>query len=64
LTKFLNGAKQAGGALLFAIVIPEWYLLLSQMLVAIDFPFSLPIGDLSTKIRGASANKGRNGEAV
>jgi hypothetical protein len=64
MTKFFNGAKQAGGALLFAIVIPGWYLLLSQMLVAIDFPLSLPIGDLSTKIRGASVSAGRKGEDV
>jgi hypothetical protein len=31
-----------------------WYLLFAQLLQALDFPFQLPVGDLSTRIKGAS----------
>lgn len=42
---------------MFAIVIPGWYLLFSQLLMSVDFPLSLPVGDLSEKVRGASTRK-------
>jgi uncharacterized protein len=31
-----------------------WYILLVQMLAALDFPWNLPVGDLSGFIKGAS----------
>jgi uncharacterized protein len=31
-----------------------WYVFFAIMLAAIDFPFGLPVGDLSTVIKGAS----------
>ncbi|KAE8407348.1 GPR1/FUN34/yaaH family-domain-containing protein [Aspergillus pseudonomiae] len=31
-----------------------WYFLLVQMLASVDFPFTLPVGDLSRIVRGAS----------
>jgi uncharacterized protein len=31
-----------------------WYIFLAIMLAALDFPFGLPVGDLSTVIKGAS----------
>jgi uncharacterized protein len=31
-----------------------WYLFLAEMFAIIDFPIQLPIGDLSTIIKGAS----------
>jgi hypothetical protein len=31
-----------------------WYLFLVQMLVSVDFPYTLPVGDLSRRIKGRS----------
>jgi uncharacterized protein len=31
-----------------------WYIFTVQILAAVDFPISLPIGDLSTVVKGAS----------
>nr|DAA06460.1 TPA_inf: GPR1/FUN34/YaaH-class plasma membrane protein [Aspergillus terreus] len=36
-----------GGAVLFATCLGGWYLLFSLLLAAVDFPLSLPVGDLS-----------------
>lgn len=38
---------QAGGAVGFIVAIIGWYLLLALMLTTVDFPFDLPVGDLS-----------------
>jgi len=32
-----------------------WYIFFAIMLAVIDFPFGLPVGDLSTVIKGASS---------
>ena len=34
-----------------------WYLLLVLLLAAVDFPLNLPVGDLSTLIKGASEKR-------
>jgi len=34
-----------------------WYILAAQMLAAVDFPLSLPVGDLSGRLKGASPKK-------
>ncbi|OJJ36201.1 hypothetical protein ASPWEDRAFT_156679 [Aspergillus wentii DTO 134E9] len=44
----------AGGAFNFALCMPVWHIFMVQMLDAVDFPISLPVGDLSTVIPGKS----------
>ncbi|KAB8211072.1 GPR1/FUN34/yaaH family-domain-containing protein [Aspergillus parasiticus] len=46
--------KKTGGACLFVGAMSGWYFLLVQMLASVDFPFTLPVGDLSRIIGGAS----------
>ncbi|CAK7233971.1 hypothetical protein SBRCBS47491_008790 [Sporothrix bragantina] len=46
---------QAGGAILFVTCACGWYILLSIMLAIVDFPIQLPVGDLSTVIKGYSS---------
>lgn len=48
---------QAGGAFAFVTSLGGWWILLAIMLASIDFPLSLPVGDLSTYIKGASERK-------
>jgi len=43
-----------GGAFTFILSLCVWYLLLVQMLEAVDFPFSLPVGDLTSVVPGKS----------
>ncbi|KAI1322439.1 GPR1/FUN34/YaaH-class plasma membrane protein [Xylariaceae sp. FL0255] len=47
----------ASGAFSFVATAAGWWILLSLMLASVDMPFALPLGDLSTKIRGASDYK-------
>ncbi|KAK6222649.1 hypothetical protein LQW54_000830 [Pestalotiopsis sp. IQ-011] len=51
--KLLVGA----GACSFVTTAGGWWLLLAQLLASVDFPFNLPVGDLSTVIKGASDRK-------
>lgn len=37
----------AGASCGFVVMIIGWYLLLALMLTTVDFPFNLPVGDLS-----------------
>jgi uncharacterized protein len=46
-----------GGAFTFALSMCIWYLLAAQMLEAVDFPLSLPVGDLSHLIPGKSIRR-------
>ena len=41
----------------FAVCLLGWYLFLVQLLVAVDFPIALPVGDLSQLIKGGSEKK-------
>ncbi|KAI4119319.1 MAG: hypothetical protein LQ345_000756 [Seirophora villosa] len=50
----------AGGAFAFITSLAGWYLFLAIMLASLDFPLQVPVGDLSTLIRGAS-EKARDG---
>ncbi|KAF2647974.1 hypothetical protein K491DRAFT_556493, partial [Lophiostoma macrostomum CBS 122681] len=43
----------AAGASAFVSAAMGWYLLASQMLQAVDFPMQLPVGDLSTIVKGS-----------
>lgn len=45
--------KAAGGSF-FACVMFGWYLLFAIMMSAVDMPFGVPVGDLSTVITGMS----------
>ncbi|KAJ8109594.1 hypothetical protein OPT61_g7342 [Boeremia exigua] len=61
---FLNAAQgkaavaakcqEAAGAFAFITCLLGWYIFLAIMLASVDFPFSLPIVDLSGMIKGAS----------
>lgn len=53
--------QEAGGVFTFVFCLLGWYLELSLMLLSMDFPFELPVFDLSTKIRGAR-EKGEAGK--
>jgi len=44
----------AAGAFVFVFCIFGWYLFLTMILLAVDFPLGLPTGDLSTRLKGAS----------
>jgi uncharacterized protein len=47
----LQNTLQGAGAFAFVTSILGWYLLLSQLLSALDFPFQVPVGDLSRAIK-------------
>ncbi|TVY14460.1 Protein alcS [Lachnellula arida] len=44
----------AGGASLFVTCMSGWWIFSAIMLASLDFPFQIPVGDLSTFIKGAS----------
>lgn len=46
--------QKAGGALAFVTCLLGWWIFAAIMLAALDFPFQLPVGDLSQVIKGAS----------
>jgi uncharacterized protein len=48
------------GALGFMVCLLGWYLLIVQLLASVDFPFNLPVGDLSRLVKGAS-DKAKDG---
>lgn len=45
------------GGCFFAASMAGWYLLFAIMMAAVDMPFSVPVFDLSTVIKGASDRK-------
>ncbi|CCX10919.1 Similar to Protein alcS; acc. no. Q24JP1 [Pyronema omphalodes CBS 100304] len=53
--KFQHGA----GGCTFVVCIFAWYLFLVLVLASVDFPISLPVGDLSTVVKGGSEKKKR-----
>ena len=46
--------QHAGAGVLFAISLIGWYMFGCLILMSVDFPIMLPLGDLSTIIRGKS----------
>ncbi|KAK1067439.1 hypothetical protein LTR33_011363 [Friedmanniomyces endolithicus] len=46
--------RVVGAAFAFVASLVAWYLWFSMLLEAVDWPFSLPVGDLSTMIKGKS----------
>jgi uncharacterized protein len=49
--------QHAGAALAFVICLLGWYIFFVLVLAAVDFPYQLPLGDLSTVVKGASEKK-------
>ncbi|KAI5212267.1 GPR1/FUN34/YaaH-class plasma membrane protein-like protein [Aureobasidium subglaciale] len=47
----------AAGALTFVTDMCGWWIFFAIMLASLDFPFQLPVGDLSTLIKGATDRK-------
>jgi len=45
---------KAAGAALFVTSMTVWWLFLAEMLAVLDFPFRVPVGDLSGLIKGMS----------
>ncbi|KAL3476643.1 GPR1/FUN34/yaaH family-domain-containing protein [Aspergillus californicus] len=58
-TELAQRLQLAGGAFNFALCFPVWYILLTQLLEAVDFPISLPVGDFSTVVLGRSQKSRR-----
>lgn len=48
---------QAAGALAFVVCCLGWYIFMAIMLASLDFPFQLPVGDLTRFVKGASDKK-------
>ncbi|KAJ5610851.1 hypothetical protein N7510_007570 [Penicillium lagena] len=44
--------QQYAGGFNFALCLPIWHIFVAQILEAVDFPISLPVGDLSTIVLG------------
>ena len=44
------------GGCCFVVSMLGWYVFLSVMLVSVNFPWSLPVGDLSSLVKGAGEN--------
>lgn len=51
--------QHAGGAFAFISCLIGWYDFFVLLLLAVDFPINLPVGDLSRLIKGASESGGR-----
>ena len=47
----------AAGACTFVTILAGWWIFFAIMLAALDFPFQIPVGDLSTMIKGASTRQ-------
>ncbi|KAF5543687.1 GPR1 [Fusarium phyllophilum] len=50
------------GALLFVTSFAGWYILLAILLAIVDFPIQIPVGDLSSVIKGKSEREMRPGK--
>jgi succinate-acetate transporter protein len=44
--------QHAGGGLLLVASLLGWYIFIALLLLSVEFPFTLPLGDLSTVIKG------------
>ncbi|KAI0521648.1 GPR1/FUN34/YaaH-class plasma membrane protein [Xylaria bambusicola] len=54
---FAANLLEGAGAASFVCTAASWWILFSLMFASVDMPFSLPLGDLSTRIPGASDKK-------
>jgi succinate-acetate transporter protein len=53
-TALAGRLQKAAGACTFVTCVAGWWIFFAIMLAALDFPFQIPVGDLSTLIKGAS----------
>jgi succinate-acetate transporter protein len=51
---YAHRLQVAAGACAFVAGLAGWWIFFAIMLAALDFPFQIPVGDLSTLIKGAS----------
>jgi hypothetical protein len=51
----LTTYAQIAGGFTFALNLIAWYILAGQLLQCVDFPVTLPVGDLSTRLPSASS---------
>lgn len=51
---YAHRLQVAAGAVVFVTSLAGWYIFFAIMLAALDFPFQVPVGDLSTMIKGAT----------
>ncbi|KAH8173801.1 hypothetical protein LIA77_05220 [Sarocladium implicatum] len=51
--------QHAGAALLLVVTLLGWYIFMALVLLAVDFPVSLPLGDLSTIIKGKTSSQAK-----
>lgn len=61
---FAEKLQVVAGAFNFALNFPIWMIFITQVLDAVDFPYSLPVGDLSKRIPGKSQRLRREEDAV
>jgi hypothetical protein len=54
--------QYVGAGLLLAVSFMGWYTFLALILLAVEFPFSLPVGDLSTVIKKGKCPAGKEGD--
>jgi succinate-acetate transporter protein len=54
---YAHRLQVAAGACLFVTCMAGWWIFFAIMLAALDFPFQIPVGDLSTLIKGASTRQ-------
>lgn len=54
---YANRVQIAAGACVFVTSMAGWWIFFAIMLAALDFPFQIPVGDLSTLIKGASTRQ-------
>ncbi|KAF2091560.1 GPR1/FUN34/YaaH-class plasma membrane protein-like protein [Saccharata proteae CBS 121410] len=59
-----NRLTVGAGATVFTTCAFGWWIFFAIMLAALDFPFQIPVGDLSTFIKGASERKRMADERV
>lgn len=52
--------QYAGAGLLFVVSLLGWYIFIAMVLMSVDFPYVLPLGDLSTRIRGRTCQTGES----
>ncbi|KAA8897613.1 GPR1/FUN34/yaaH family-domain-containing protein [Sphaerosporella brunnea] len=58
--RLINNLETGSGACCLIISMCGWYALLGSLFQSVDFPCELPMGDLSTVIKGASERKRLN----
>lgn len=49
--------QEASGACLFVCTLFGWWMFIAIMLASLDFPWDVPVGDLSGFIKGASERR-------